>query len=115
MRTLFGFGLIRIRGESMAPYLRDGDYVLIRRYGPIREPLPGDVIIYDQKAEGLRVKRLSVQRSDGSFEVRGDGVFSAPAFDLGPVQPSQFRGRVITVIRKPGPMSDRAMPSRQTG
>ncbi|MGB0697504.1 MAG: S24/S26 family peptidase [Rhodospirillaceae bacterium] len=104
MRMVLGFGMLRIQGQSMAPTLQPGDYVILKRYGWLRHPRPEDVIVYAQGGPSvergqLRVKRITDIRSNGEIVVRGDGVLSAPTGDLGPVAPDRVQGRVIHVIR----------------
>ena len=50
------FPLYRVCGQSMAPTLRQGDYVLIRA-GEEREPRRGDIVVV-AATEGRHVKRV---------------------------------------------------------
>ncbi|MFI6160967.1 S24/S26 family peptidase [Micromonospora haikouensis] len=62
---------VLVTGPSMAPTLRHGDAVLVRRGGrPIR---PGDVVVavFRSRPELLVVKR-AVRPADGGWWVRGD-------------------------------------------
>ncbi|MEH1054232.1 S26 family signal peptidase [Micromonospora sp. CPCC 206171] len=62
---------VGVSGPSMAPTLRHGDAVLVRRGGrPVR---PGDVVVavFRTRPELLVVKR-AVRRQDGGWWVRGD-------------------------------------------
>ena len=60
--------LITVKGDSMSPYLQDGDIVLVNMAD--RAIKSGEVYAIAVEEE-LRVKRL-VKRSDGSLEVKSD-------------------------------------------
>jgi phage repressor protein C with HTH and peptisase S24 domain len=63
-----------VRGPSMAPTLRDGDAILVRRAGGVR---PGDVVVVEFAGQsGLMVKR-AVRAVDGGWWVEGDNTFVA--------------------------------------
>lgn len=68
MRPLFA---VLVRGPSMAPTLRAGDALLVRRGG--RATRPGDVVVarFRTRPDLLVVKR-AVRVSDGGWLVRGD-------------------------------------------
>jgi nickel-type superoxide dismutase maturation protease len=62
-----------VHGPSMAPALRHGDALLVRRGGHVR---PGDVVVarFRARPELLVVKR-AVHERDGGWWVRGDNEF----------------------------------------
>jgi nickel-type superoxide dismutase maturation protease len=62
---------VLVRGPSMAPTLRDGDALLVRRGG--RAVRPGDVVVaaFRSRPDLLVVKRAVAARN-GGWEVRGD-------------------------------------------
>jgi nickel-type superoxide dismutase maturation protease len=64
------FGVL-VQGPSMAPTLRAGDALLVRRGG--RAVRPGDVVVarFRTRPDLLVVKR-AVRATDGGWEVRGD-------------------------------------------
>jgi nickel-type superoxide dismutase maturation protease len=66
---------VLVRGPSMAPTLRDGDALLVRRGGRARE---GAVVVarFRSRPELLVVKR-AVREQDGGWWVRGDNEFVA--------------------------------------
>jgi phage repressor protein C with HTH and peptisase S24 domain len=74
----------------MAPALRDGDAILVRR---TRRVSPGDVVVCRFLGDaGLSVKR-AVRRVDGGWWVEGDNAtVSRDSRDYGP---AQIVGRVL--------------------
>ncbi len=61
---------VLVHGPSMAPTLRHGDALLVRRGGRVR---PGDVVVarFRSRPDLLVVKR-AVRAQDGGWWVRGD-------------------------------------------
>jgi nickel-type superoxide dismutase maturation protease len=61
---------VLVQGPSMAPTLRHGDALLVRRGGRVRA---GDVVVarFRSRPELLVVKR-AVRPRDGGWELRGD-------------------------------------------
>ena len=72
MRWQLPWFAVLVRGPSMAPTLRAGDALLVRRGKRVRA---GDVVVarFRSRPELLVVKR-AVQEVDGGWEVRGDNV-----------------------------------------
>ena len=62
-----------VRGPSMAPALRSGDALLVRRGGRVRA---GDIVVarFRSRPDLLVVKR-AVRAQDGGWWVRGDNEF----------------------------------------
>jgi hypothetical protein len=91
----------RVRGFSMAPWIQDGDEIVLAPADP--EALrPGDIVQF-RASDGLRVHRiLAVRRQAGGvcFLVAGDrsGVPDSP------VPAGAIRGRVVAVIRGERPI-----------
>lgn len=71
MAVPFGLFAVLVKGPSMAPALRHGDLLLVRRGGrPVR---PGDIVVatFRSRPDLLVVKR-AVRVSAGGWWVRGD-------------------------------------------
>lgn len=96
------FRLLKIRGHSLYPEYRDGDYVLTARVPfPSGKIKSGNVIVFRQPVHGLLVKRVHKVLDDGTaFEVRGTQIDSTDSRNFGPVPLSQVEGKVIWHIRQ---------------
>ncbi|HET6534085.1 MAG TPA: S26 family signal peptidase [Actinoplanes sp.] len=66
---------VLVKGPSMAPALRDGDALLVRRGGRVRE---GQAVVarFRSRPDLLVVKR-AVREQDGGWWVQGDNEFVA--------------------------------------
>ncbi len=94
--------LIRVRGNSIAPYLRDGEYALILQPDWLRKPLcRGDFIVFHEKMHGTLIKQIENISTDGQqLVVRGLDDFSTDSRLFGPITYQQIKGKVILRIRK---------------
>jgi signal peptidase I len=95
--------LMKIRGHSLFPDYREGDYVLVVRFPfPAVKIREGDVIVFDQPGYSSMIKRVCQVIDDGSvFEVRGTQIDSTDSRNFGPVMREQVTGKVIWHIRQP--------------
>jgi hypothetical protein len=94
--------LIRIRGNSIAPYLRDGELAVILQLRWLRKPLrEGDFIVFHEKMHGTMIKQIDSLSADGKqFFVRGLDDFSTDSRLFGAISYDQVKGKVIFRIRK---------------
>jgi signal peptidase I len=102
--------LLKVRGESLYPEFRPGDYVLILRPSfPGLKIKVGDTIAFDQPRYGMLLKRVKeVLESGRSFDVRGSQIASTDSRNFGPVPRTRVLGKVIWHIK---PQTDRQGPS----
>ena len=75
MRLQLPLQAVLVRGPSMAPTLRDGDALLVRRGARARA---GDVVVarFRSRPDLLVVKR-AVREQDGGWWIEGDNEFVA--------------------------------------
>lgn len=86
------------RGESMVPFIREGDHLTIAPLG--HEPLrKGEVALYQVATGALRVHRVIGRSGDGSLLFRGD----ARKGLVERVPPDAILGRVV-ILRRNGRM-----------
>jgi len=94
--------LIRIRGNSIAPYLSDGEYAVILQLRWLRKPLSkGNFIVFYEKMHGTLIKQIDSLSLDGKrFFVRGLDDFSTDSRFFGAIPIEQVQGKVIFRIKK---------------
>ncbi len=89
----------QVRGTSMRPFIRGGDYVVVQRC-PVHLVRPGDVVAVAAGVTGLCVHRL-VWKTIGARESRlimkGDSISDFGTIRLGPN--GEFIGKVISILR----------------
>jgi nickel-type superoxide dismutase maturation protease len=86
----------RVRGDSLAPRFRAGDFVVISRIPLLfRRPAAGDVVVFRQPDYGQLIKRVEQVKSDGSLFVLGDDIDSVDSRRFGPIQPKALIGLVV--------------------
>ncbi|MEO6083885.1 MAG: S24 family peptidase [Umezawaea sp.] len=83
--------LLRVRGPSMVPTVRDGDVVVVRYGAP---PKAGDLVLVRWAARPgqLSIKRAHEQRESGLWQVFGDNRFAST--DSGALGPAEVLGVV---------------------
>lgn len=86
----------RATGQSMWPFIRDGDLVVIEPLEPA-QARPGDILFYRMSGGGLRLHRLIRRRRHrGAFLLKGD---AARWFNEDWLQGTQILGRVVRLER----------------
>jgi nickel-type superoxide dismutase maturation protease len=64
---------VAVAGESMAPTLRDGDWLVCRRVAPDHVVRPGDVVVVERPDRpGLLLVKRAVRREADGWWVEGD-------------------------------------------
>ena len=95
------FQFMRVRGDSLAPRFRSGDFVAVSALPlRLRPPRPADVLVFDHPEYGRLIKRLERVEPDGRLFVRGDDIDSVDSRRFGPIAPELVQGMVILHIRK---------------
>jgi hypothetical protein len=93
--------LVRIQGNSIAPYLQDGEYAVLLKRRWLRKPLcKGDFVVFNEKTHGTMIKQIASQSPDGSqLFMRGLDDFSTDSRLFGAISLLQVKGKVIYRIR----------------
>ena len=93
--------LLKVRGSSLWPDFREGDYVLAAGFPfPARKIKTGDVIVFQQPGYSTLIKRVHRVLGNGqSFEVRGTQIASTDSRNFGAVPRKRVHGKVIWHIR----------------
>ena len=80
--------IVRVKGNSMRPRYRDGDYLLISRYR-CRKPRPGDDVVFSHPDFGPLVKRIA-SIENGRLRLRGLNALSADQAVLGSLDTADY-------------------------
>ena len=93
--------LLKVRGDSLWPHYREGDYVLTASVPfPARKIRAGDVIVFHQPGYGTLIKRVRRVLENGrAYDVRGTQIASSDSRNFGPVLKKQVAGKVIVSLR----------------
>lgn len=96
------FRLLKIRGHSLYPEYRDGDYVMTAGVPfPSGKIKSGNLIVFRQPVHGLLIKRVQkVLDKEQTFDVRGTQIDSTDSRNFGPVPLSRVEGKVIWHFRQ---------------
>ncbi|PID73392.1 MAG: peptidase S24 [Desulfobacterales bacterium] len=90
--------IYRVRGDSMIPTLKDGDYVVAARLPGARK---GRLVVVDHPACGIIVKRV-LRRSREGILLESDNVLGTTTREMGLVAPGRILGTVLFAVRRPG-------------
>ena len=89
--------IIKVTGESLSPFFRDGDYVLVARFPFLLKRIkPGDILVFRHPLHGMMIKRLERILPDGDeLFVVGEDAFSDDSRRFGPIRRTDLVGKVI--------------------
>lgn len=87
------FSLIKVKGESMAPNLQDGDFVFTSRW--YRKLKIGHLVVVDHALYGTIVKKVLHIAPDGQLWLGGENNKSLQSERIGWVSPRRVLGKVI--------------------
>ncbi|RCK73858.1 MAG: hypothetical protein ANABAC_2932 [Anaerolineae bacterium] len=94
--------LLRVRGQSLSPEIKDGDFVLALKL-PIFFPIrTGDLIVFQKPAYGILIKRVEdCPEGKNTFWVRGTHPDSLDSRIFGAVYPNEVLGKVVLHLSQP--------------
>ena len=102
---MFGFGTVKVAGNSMLPRYQDGDWLVVRWHAqsevlPTSIKLGAVVVIERDERPGIYlIKRL--QKAHGSsYWVEGDSAESTDSRSWGAISQSEVVGRLLFRYRK---------------
>lgn len=90
--------IVKVRGESMAPTLAPGNYLILTKARTFRS---GFVVLVDHPKYGRIIKRIS-SVTDSFVRLEGDGVDSTSSDDMGDVSLSHIKGKALWAITPKG-------------
>jgi signal peptidase I len=92
--------LLKIRGNSIEPYLQDGDFAIIRKRHKRMTFRVGEYIVFHQKMYGVLIKRIHhINAQSKTLTVHGSHEFSSDSRLFGDIDPDQVIGKVLFRIR----------------
>jgi nickel-type superoxide dismutase maturation protease len=97
------FRLIKVTGESLSPFLKDGDYVLITTAPFLLKRINrGDLVVFHHDEVGMMIKKVAyVDPSLDALFVLGTHPSSVDSKQLGPISNKSVIGKVIWHIPSP--------------
>ena len=93
---MFGWRLIRVDGESMAPDLPSGSYALFRK---CRSNRKGDTVLVNHSRLGLIIKDISDFTPGGQIWLKGRSPLSISRQRMGQIDRTQILGKLIWAHR----------------
>jgi signal peptidase I len=93
-------GIVRVRGRSMLPTLRDGDLLIVRHGAPVR---PGVLVVVDLPGRGLAVKRATHRVPEGWWVERDNPAEGTDSWLVGAVPVEAVRAVVVGRLWPPRP------------
>jgi signal peptidase I len=95
------FKLIKVKGKSLTPAYKEGDYVVITTL-PFFAIKRGDTIVFRHNSYGTMIKRVdTINQDTGQIYVTGTHEHSVDSHQFGPILKRDLAGKVICHIRKP--------------
>lgn len=97
-------GLLKIKGDSLAPEFQEGDFVVILKIPLFRfKPSPGDIVVFRHPEYGVMIKKVeSLAQNGESLFVVGTHPDSIDSRRFGVVSRRDLIGKVIWHVRKTG-------------
>lgn len=94
--------LIKVKGKSLFPEYRDGDFVIISKIPIYLHWLrAGDTIVFKHAIYGRMIKIVDAVISDGKVKVIGNHPDSLDSRQLGEIPSKSITGKVLIHIKKP--------------
>ena len=102
-RSVVRWSVLRVSGPSMAPALRDGDFVVARTL-PAARIRPGDVVVarHPARRDGLLVIKRAIRREGAGWWVLSDNEFvTSDSREFGAVPDALVLARAVLRLRDP--------------
>ena len=97
------FRLLKIRGQSLVPDVKDGDFVLVSKIPILLNCLrPGDVVAFHHPSYGTMIKKIDTISPDRKdITVIGSHPLSVDSRQFGPIDRAAIIGKVILHVHRP--------------
>jgi phage repressor protein C with HTH and peptisase S24 domain len=95
------FKILKVRGHSLQPDVRPGDFVVVACTPLLRRSLrPGDLVVFQRKPYGVMIKRVHrVDNDQGVLFVLGTDEDSLDSRSFGALRYRDLIGKVIWHVR----------------
>ncbi len=97
---MLGLKVWKIQGQSMAPTIPSGCYVLAVKWLASFKIKVGHKLIIDHPKYGVIVKTVALIDKNGFIWSKGENIQSVSVEELGPSSAEQILGRVIKNFKK---------------
>jgi nickel-type superoxide dismutase maturation protease len=97
---VFGFRVFKVKGQSMAPDIPSGSFILATKWLMVFPVRAGQQLVISHPKYGVIVKTVAMVDKYGFLWSKGENNTSLSVEQLGPVYKHQVIGRVISVFRK---------------
>ena len=95
------FKLMKIRGSSLRPEVKDGDIVLLLTWRRLWRLKPGDRVVFHQPTYGKMIKKIErMGPGQGQVFVAGTAAASVDSYEFGPIDIRQIIGKVVGVVKR---------------
>jgi signal peptidase I len=87
------------RGESMFPFIREGDFILVKRV-PLNTITPGDTILFESEDKREVCHNVAEIKRVGDvlwFHTKG---YKSASYDAAPIRQDRVLGKVVALRRK---------------
>lgn len=97
-----GYALVRVRGASMQPTLREGDLLIVR----VGAPIAADnlVVVRLPERDGLAVKRALRLDADGWWVERDNPRAGVDSWAVGAIAATEVLAKVVARVWPPRPI-----------
>lgn len=96
---MFGFKICKVQGQSMAPIVPDGSFVLVNHWLNRLPIKTGQQLLIKHPEFGDIIKTVAVIDHNGLIWSRGENAASVSVEQIGPVNKSQVISRVLHVFK----------------
>jgi len=96
---VFGLKIFKVKGQSMAPTIPSGCFILLTKWLMIFPVRAGQCLVINHPQHGVIIKTVAKVDKNGFLWSKGENNTSLPIEQLGPVYKHQVIGRVIYVFR----------------
>lgn len=96
---MLGMKIWKVKGQSMAPVIPPGCFVLATKWLSIFPIKEGQRLVIQHPTYGVIVKTVACVDRNGLIWSKGENEESLPVERLGPVSKEQVLGRVIRIFK----------------